>query len=608
MKSRLLLLLLFIFCLPTEKTIAQDWNPSHPSWTDSFEANGFCWCNSTNYDHGLIDKSVTVNGVEVNIKTLCEELEKHPSYRAYVNGDAPYNDIQCGNGPANDADDETGCPGRTDIGPDGCNVIGPKWDWEWLETRFGNVTPTCDSVSAFSTIEAEDFCDQSGIQTQTGSEGTNVGWVHNGDWIKFDDVAFGSGANKFSARVASNTSGGTIEIRSGSTSGTLLGTVAVSNTGDWQDWVTETSSITNTTGTNDIYLVFTGGSNALLNINWFTFSSETTNTCSLPWSDNDFTVSQETVTYSSDSVDISCASSSLTVSMDIEGVGPMETADYLNVYYKVDGGSQQVISENTNAFSSKTVSVSGITGDTIEIIINAKTSYGDETYSISNITISTSTDTPSTSFSRIEAEEYDGMSGIQTEASTEGTDNVGWINNGDWTRYDNIDLTGALSIDTRIACNYTGGTIEVRIDSVTGPLLGTISISNTGGNQAWQTNSTNITSVTGTHDVYLVYTGGNGYLFNINWLQFSSTSKSSTLLDKLAAIKITPVPFGNTITIENAKDNSLQVFNSIGKKVMTMNITNDLQSIDVSGLSQGMYFAKSTGLDGKISTLKLIKK
>lgn len=38
-----------------------------------------------------------------------------------------YNDVQCGNGPANDAGDEDYCPGRVDIGKEGCVQIGPTW-------------------------------------------------------------------------------------------------------------------------------------------------------------------------------------------------------------------------------------------------------------------------------------------------------------------------------------------------------------------------------------------------------------------------------------------------------------------------------------------------
>ena len=43
-----------------------------------------------------------------------------------------YNDIQCGNGPANDAGDEDWCPGRVDLGTNnksGCNDKGPKFDF-----------------------------------------------------------------------------------------------------------------------------------------------------------------------------------------------------------------------------------------------------------------------------------------------------------------------------------------------------------------------------------------------------------------------------------------------------------------------------------------------
>ncbi len=124
-----------VICLFAHTLIAQNWNPRHPGWTDSFAANGFCWCSSTNFDHNLDSKTLRINGTNYNIVDVCDELKKHPSYRAFKNGDAPYNDIQCGNGPANDAPDEAGCPGRTDLGPSGCNQIGPTFDVNWLASR-----------------------------------------------------------------------------------------------------------------------------------------------------------------------------------------------------------------------------------------------------------------------------------------------------------------------------------------------------------------------------------------------------------------------------------------------------------------------------------------
>jgi hypothetical protein len=141
-------------------------------------------------------------------------------------------------------------------------------------------TPTPIGIDAYSTIEAEDYSTQSGIQTESCSEGTlNVGWIENNDWIRFDAVDFGTGeVAGFAARVASATSGGNIEIRLNSPSGTLLGTCTVTGTGDWQNWVTKTCSVSDTSGTKILYLVFKGGSGALLNINWVIFTKGTTPT------------------------------------------------------------------------------------------------------------------------------------------------------------------------------------------------------------------------------------------------------------------------------------------------------------------------------------------
>ena len=56
---------------------------------------------------------------------ICEMLGPGPGSA----GRPKYNDVQCGNGPPNDAGDEDDCPGRVDIGPDGCGHIGPEWNF-----------------------------------------------------------------------------------------------------------------------------------------------------------------------------------------------------------------------------------------------------------------------------------------------------------------------------------------------------------------------------------------------------------------------------------------------------------------------------------------------
>jgi hypothetical protein len=67
--------------------------------------------------------------------------------------------------------------------------------------------------------------------------------------------------------------------------------------------------------------------------------------------------------------------------------------------------------------------------------------------------------------------------------------------------------------------------IEVRQDSITGPLLTTANLTSTGGTAVWMSQTVPI-SMSGLHDIFLVFrsvTGGStgNNLFNLNWVQFN---------------------------------------------------------------------------------------
>ena len=96
------------------------------SWADSYSINGNCYCDGvTSYDHDigaiLVDTPLGV----LSVKDVCVLLGKGPGKE----GRPLYNDVQCGNGPPNDAGDEDDCPGRTEHGKEGCKYIGPKWNF-----------------------------------------------------------------------------------------------------------------------------------------------------------------------------------------------------------------------------------------------------------------------------------------------------------------------------------------------------------------------------------------------------------------------------------------------------------------------------------------------
>ncbi|NAS27521.1 family 43 glycosylhydrolase [Herbidospora sp. NEAU-GS84] len=133
--------------------------------------------------------------------------------------------------------------------------------------------PQVGTLNPYVRQEAETIAWSSGVETEVSSEGgMNVGFIENGDYIKVKGVAFGTGASSFTARVASGTSGGRIEVRLGSATGTLVGTCNVAGTGGWQNWSTVTCPISGATGTRDLYLRFAGNSGYLFNLNWWQFT------------------------------------------------------------------------------------------------------------------------------------------------------------------------------------------------------------------------------------------------------------------------------------------------------------------------------------------------
>nr|WP_230858736.1 carbohydrate-binding protein [Actinoplanes aureus] len=129
-------------------------------------------------------------------------------------------------------------------------------------------------------------------------------------------------------------------------------------------------------------------------------------------------------------------------------------------------------------------------------------------------------------YSRIEAESYNAASAVQAEACSEGGQNVGWIANGDWLQFNNVDFGsgGVRDFVARVASGAgagVSGLVEVRLDSRSNAPIGSFALGNTGGWQNWQSIPGNVSNVTGRHTVYLTFTSGQPADFaNVNWIQF----------------------------------------------------------------------------------------
>ena len=133
-------------------------------------------------------------------------------------------------------------------------------------------------------------------------------------------------------------------------------------------------------------------------------------------------------------------------------------------------------------------------------------------------------------YRRVEAETMSWSSGIKTEKIDAGTLAIGFIQNGDYVKVSGVDFgeKGASDFYASVASNGQGGKIELHLDGETGPVVGTVTVPVTGDWQKWETVSGKVSGATGQHDLYLRFSGGDSYLFNVDWWQFREEGDTTT--------------------------------------------------------------------------------
>ena len=121
-------------------------------------------------------------------------------------------------------------------------------------------------------------------------------------------------------------------------------------------------------------------------------------------------------------------------------------------------------------------------------------------------------------FVRVEAETIAWEEGIETAKDEKTGVYVTDISNDDYIKVRSVDFgKGAKSFDANVASATGSGSIEIHVDSTTGKLLGTCVVKSTGGATNWTVQSCKVTKVQGVHDIYFVFKGGEGNLFNFDW-------------------------------------------------------------------------------------------
>ncbi|WP_433214158.1 PQQ-dependent sugar dehydrogenase [Dactylosporangium sp. CS-047395] len=174
---------------------------------------------------------------------------------------------------------QTGCAGTITIPVDGehdsASNIFPIFDAQY--TDKGGLTVHAQSIMAPRYRQGEFYKTFSGVDPitkATAEGGKTVGNINNGDWIGFDPYKLNN-ATSFTARVSSGGAGGTLQLRTGSPTGTIIGSATVPVTGSWETFTNVSGPISNApAGTTSLYLTFAGSTTAaLFDLDSFTFTT-----------------------------------------------------------------------------------------------------------------------------------------------------------------------------------------------------------------------------------------------------------------------------------------------------------------------------------------------
>ncbi len=180
---------------------------------------------------------------------------------------------------------------------------------------------------------------------------------------------------------------------------------------------------------------------------------------------------------------------------------------------------------------------------------------------------------PFSPFRRVEAETMAFSRGVKSEQNDEVGVYIADIHNGDYIKLQNVDFARKTprTFTARVASGLRGGQIEIRVDSIHGELLGRLQVPATGGWEKWQTITTDLlppthssitlqqpSAFTGTHDLYLVFTGRKGpKLFNFDWWEMKGMEQlSMPLFQTKYTADPSPLVVGDTLYLYTSHDAS----------------------------------------------------
>ena len=130
-----------------------------------------------------------------------------------------------------------------------------------LAARLGLTVTPADYISA-----GDNSALHGSIAPQVSPLGTRqLAFIKDGDWVQFKAVDL-TGKTELRLKAASDTAGGKIEVHLDKLDSPPVGALTLPGTGGWDHWMNISQPLAGITGVHDLFLVFHGGTDYLLNL------------------------------------------------------------------------------------------------------------------------------------------------------------------------------------------------------------------------------------------------------------------------------------------------------------------------------------------------------
>jgi PKD repeat protein len=342
---------------------------------------------------------------------------------------------------------------------------------------------------------------QTDVDIEAGGTNYNVGWIAEGEVLKYTIKATAAGTYPVTIRAGAWNSGRTIQVM---VDGSVAGTVTTPQTGSNRVFADVSLPVTLSVGVHTLALVFHGGSQ---NIDYVVFNSPSSGGDPLS-AGFTYSLSEGAVPFTVQFTDTSTGATSWEYLFDD---GTSATERNPSHQYRFGGNRYKVIQNVYN----------GVEQRFDEHFVLAYTSVP----------------------GRIEAEAFDGTGEDdayddstpgntggayrQTDVDIEagGTNyNVGWIAEGEVLKYTiKATAAGTYPVTIRAGAWNSGRTIQVMVD---GSVAGTVTTPQTGSNRVFADVSLPVTLSAGVHTLALVFHGGSQ---NVDYIIVGSASSGGSL-------------------------------------------------------------------------------